>query len=83
MSRTFLLRGGPWLDVLLLVATLAPAAWMATRGEAEIERDLALSSTQWQRELDEHVLGDRSGAPRPVLAGDSGPRQARLGGRQR
>lgn len=56
MSRTFLLGARPWLDVLLLVATLAPAAWMTTRREADLEQDLALSSTQWQRELDKHLL---------------------------
>jgi len=56
MSRNYLLRASPWLDVLLLVATLAPAAWMATRGEADLEQDFALCSTQWQRELDKHIL---------------------------
>ncbi len=40
-------RGSPWLDLVLVLATLGSTTWVATRGELDIEKALGLCSTKW------------------------------------
>ena len=59
MSRNGECVGRSWLDILLLLAFLVPAAWMSMFDEIDAEKALGLFSTGWIHVLDEHMLNLR------------------------
>jgi hypothetical protein len=50
----------PWLDLVLLLATLATTSWFATRGEREVEKALGLASTKWLWDMHDNMIKHRS-----------------------